>query len=223
MQNGLYKIISRKNDETEVWEFTTGEIVKCEERIQNNKTYLVATERVYIPVDFTFSTDYDVQFVDETKTNYPVYYFTANRMEESVFELRLLFIPHNSAPWIGYFACSKDDATDFSKLFSSLNPDKVFVICKGRGYLVSVIEPENYEILPSLIIKGNMSISMELMVFACFDKVVAYDENGLKWVSGQILNKGLKKLEVCTDFVCLTDEAGETMLDAETGKDYFNL
>lgn len=46
IEGNIYKIISEKQDETENWQFSAGDFVRCEEKTFQDGTGLVAIEKI---------------------------------------------------------------------------------------------------------------------------------------------------------------------------------
>jgi hypothetical protein len=109
----------------------------------------------------------------------------------------LEFVVSQGDSWMGRFTGDYDEPPAISEALSSADPNKACVICAGRGYLVEVPNPRNFEVVACFPICEAKSLSEHaLLVFASFTDVVAYGAGGLKWRADGIVSDNLRLAEV---------------------------
>jgi hypothetical protein len=99
--------------------------------------------------------------------------------------------------WIGVFAFGYQSPPAFSRVVSSLDPNRVCVISRGGAYLVKTDEPESWEQVPIVpVLDIRLIPEHQLLVLADFTRLVAYSSGGLAWRSPQVCWDELKILSV---------------------------
>lgn len=95
--------------------------------------------------------------------------------------------------WVGVFAFGYTSPPAISRIISLPDPDRVCIVSRGAAYLVEASQPEVWERLPVMpVIDVVVVPAQELVVFANFTRLSAYNRNGLAWQSPRLCWDGLK-------------------------------
>jgi hypothetical protein len=106
-------------------------------------------------------------------------------------------LPEDGEGWIGTFAFGRFGKTGISRILSMPDADRVCVVARGAGYIVTASQPDNWEEVRSIPIIDARSVpSVGVVVFANFTEMVAYDERGFRWRTKRLAWDGLKILAV---------------------------
>jgi hypothetical protein len=108
--------------------------------------------------------------------------------------LLLRMTPRDAESWIGTFAFG---AGRFSRVLSLPDPEKVCVVSRGEGYIVSARDPRAWEALRfAPITDARAAPAAGVVVFAKLTEMMAYGATGVRWRTGRLAWDGLKILEV---------------------------
>jgi len=145
-------------------------------------------------MDETFAHSYEcIQLAEIPSGASPHYYFPGGSVKGGRDGLILEIQPHRGDVWFGTFAYGNVTPNGFTGVLSSPNPHRVCVVSKGSGYFVDVNSPANWEEINAVPILDVRPIASEnILVFADFTKLVAYDTRGVKWRTEDISLDGLK-------------------------------
>jgi hypothetical protein len=105
--------------------------------------------------------------------------------------------PEVEEPWIGMFAFGKFGKAGITRFLSMPDPEKLCVVAKGAGYLVTAATPDIWETVRAIPIIDVHSIpGAGLVVFASFTELLAYGDKGVKWRTKRLAWDGLKIIAV---------------------------
>ena len=150
-----------------------------------------------LELDLTLPHSYQVEELDELpgsgKLAVPLIFFPPPKNRPEHDGLWLKVKPANGVGWIGVFAFGYRSPPAFSRVLSSLDPDRVCVISSGAAYMVDTDEPEVWEQIPVTPVLDVRPIPEEgLIVFSDFTRLAAYGRSGLVWRSPRVCWDGLK-------------------------------
>lgn len=98
--------------------------------------------------------------------------------------------------WVGCYAFG-DFGQGLSAVVGSPQFEKLFVVAKGAGYLVSTSRPAQWEKIVSLpVVDIRIIAAHKLILFSDFTKVSAYGRDGLLWHSIRLCWDDLKNVGV---------------------------
>jgi len=102
--------------------------------------------------DWTYPHSYEVQELREVPGSgvfdVPMFYVPTPQGRPEHDGLWLKFRAASGKTWIGIFAFGYPSPPAFSRVVSSPNRDQAYVIANGRGFLVTVDTPEEWEEIP---------------------------------------------------------------------------
>jgi hypothetical protein len=137
-----------------------------------------------IQVDLAFPHNYEIQEPPELpgsgRSSLPLYYFPrlGARPERDGFWIHV--IPANGKPWLGVFG--GDGGTNFTRVFSTPDPDRFCVIAQGEAFLVLAASPDQWkQIWRNLVTYACPVAECGLIVLATFDGLAALDRSGVAW------------------------------------------
>jgi hypothetical protein len=173
--------------------------------------------------DKTFPANYECEVRDELPAsgNVPVRYFPPGRragQDGTIIVVRSKV----GEPFAGVFAFGDRGV---SRVLSMPKADRLCVVARGTGYVVSVDDPEHWERIPVIpVLDVRIVGELGLVVFADHTKLVGYDATGLRWKTARLSWDGLRIVEVSASRVIgeywdIRDEATKRFdVDLETGK-----
>jgi len=132
--------------------------------------------------------------------------------------------PEHTSSWVGVFAFGRITPSGVTGVFTTPNPERICVVSKGEGYMVSSSIPTVWEPIQTRpIIDVRPVYAMRIIVFASFNELTAYDNNGLKWKTKRLTWDGMNIIQV-TDhiirgefFDIATERYESFVVDLETG------
>jgi hypothetical protein len=132
----------------------------------------------------------------------PVLYFPKpqNRSEHDGLWLRIK--GKDGKPWIGVFAYLYNAPPAWSRVIGSLDPDRVCVIARGAGYIVDSNNPNRWEnIAVNPVLDCRILMEHQLIIFAGFTHLAAYNSNGMAWQSPRVCWDELKILRITENII----------------------
>ncbi len=176
-------------------------------------------------IDGTFAHFYECERLTETpRTAQPHYYypgaFTEGGRDGILVEVR----PQSGQAWLGTFAFSQVTPKGFSGVFTTPDPERVCIVSRGEGYIVSAARPTAWEAVRATpIIDVRLVRAQGIIVFANFTELVAYGSAGIKWRTKRLTWDSLKITEVTDTFIkgefwdIRTEAMGSFIVDLATG------
>ncbi len=159
-----------------------------------------------LDADLIYPHSYEVQELREIpgagSLDVPVVYLPAPKGRPEHDGLWLRFHAASGKCWIGVFAFGYDSPPAFSRVVSSPDPGRACVIAKGRGFLVSADDYEQWQeiqILPVLDVRAIKE--RQILIFADFTRLAAYGRSGLVWRSPRVCWDELKIADVTRDTI----------------------
>lgn len=106
-------------------------------------------------------------------------------------------LPETAEAWIGMFAFGKFGKAGVSRVLSMPDAEKICVVARGAGYVVTASKPDTWEAIRAIPIIDVQAIpAAGLVVFANHTEMLAYDESGAKWRTKRLAWDGLKIIAV---------------------------
>lgn len=102
--------------------------------------------------------------------------------------------PENAPPWVGMFAFGTASRTPstHSEICPTPDPDRLCVVARGAGYLVSAHHPKSWEPVASVPITDVRSVPRAgVLVLATYTDLFAYDASGIAWRTPRLAWDGL--------------------------------
>jgi hypothetical protein len=110
--------------------------------------------------------------------------------------------PQQGPPWVGTFAFGQIAPKGASGIFTMPAPDRLCVVSRGEGYIVSTQTPETWEpVRATPIIDVRSILPKGIIIFAEFTRLVAYDHTGHRWSTKRLSWDNLTITEVTDGFV----------------------
>jgi hypothetical protein len=151
------------------------------------------------PVIFhhTFAASYECSPLDELPgTSQGVRYFTQSGRQQSTHDgLLAHIVPENGASWVGVFEWGDVSITSGLSGFWSLpQDDSVCAVSRGVAYIVPVIHPEAYDVLPLRPVCHVLPVpSSGVLVFGDFVRLTAIGRQGKRlWTTQRLSWDGLQ-------------------------------
>jgi hypothetical protein len=106
-------------------------------------------------------------------------------------------VPETADAWVGMFAFGKLGKDGISRVLTMPDPEKLCVVARGAGYVVSASKPETWEAVRAIPIVDVRAVpSAGVVVFANYTEMLAYGEGGVKWRTKRLAWDGLKIVSV---------------------------
>jgi len=154
-------------------------------------------------MDLTFPHLYECRLLSETSTvDLPHYYYpgasTVGGRDGILVEVK----PEHERPWMGTFAFGQISPKGFSAVFATPDSERLCVVAKGEGYIVSADDPRQWEMVrANPIIDVRPIPACGIIVFANFTEMVAYGQEGIRWRTKRLAWDDLKITEVSDTFI----------------------
>lgn len=148
-----------------------------------------------LKIESTFKCDYTLEIAEyigqENQYFYP-------RDEKDGLWVRIR--PFVGKPWIGVFAFGRVTPHGILAIYSMPDQDKFCVVSRGAGYVVSSTNPMEWQgVKLNPIVDVRCIQSHNIVVFADYTELIAYDRFGVKWRSRDVAYDGFKIVEVRGD------------------------
>ena len=152
-----------------------------------------------------------------------VYFPPVHPGEGRIYEERLKFTHLGQPTWYGVFATQFREGLS---LVSTLpNPEWCCVSSVGTGYLLNVGRPEEWHAVPvSPVLHVTIVNEPQLLLLNCFTRIVAYGNEGKRWMTDSLCSDELKVVAVkgdmveCTGWDAATGDEILLRLDLASGK-----
>lgn len=174
--------------------------------------------------NLSFKSHYMVEVLEELGTENRYYYPRASTNGGND-GLTIKVISPNGESWIGIFEFGKISGNGISGIFTTPNTDIICIVAKGAGYMVSTSNPLNWEQVKSIPIMDVRPIkSHNLLIFADYTELVAYNDTGIKWRTERLAYDNLKIIEITEDFIKgeywnISNDSNDTFkVNIETGE-----
>jgi hypothetical protein len=176
-------------------------------------------------MDITFAHSYEcAQLTELPSRAMPHFYYPGASTQGGKDGVLAEIHPENGEPWLGTFAFGLFAPKRPSGIFTTPNPDRLCVVAKGEGYLVSANAPSAWETVRATpIIDVRPVRAQGIIVFASLTDLVAYGPTGIKWRTKRLAWDNLQISEVTDsaikgEFWDLRSEAMESFtVDLATG------
>jgi hypothetical protein len=137
-----------------------------------------------IQLDLTFPHHYEIHEPPELPgtgpSPLPVFYFPPLGPRPERDGYWIYVVPASGKPWLGVFG--GDGGTDFTRVFSTPDPDRFCVIAGGEAFLVRAASPDEWKpIWRCLVTYACPVAECGLIVLATFDGLAALDSSGVAW------------------------------------------
>jgi hypothetical protein len=148
-------------------------------------------------IDKSFIHTYDVKILEEIKTGYEIYYYPGASTQGGKDGIIVQVNSKQGKTWIGTFAFGNIRNGGFFGIYTTPHQNRLCIVANGIGYFVDADNPKDWEEVKSMPITDvRVSKSKNILVFADYTKLVAYDSNGVKWKTKQLAWEKLKIKEL---------------------------
>jgi hypothetical protein len=159
-----------------------------------------------LDIDLTLPRSYEIEEVLEFpgtgKFDVPLLYFPRPKRRREHDGLWIRVRAAGGTTWIGVYAFGYSSPPAFSRVVSTLDPNRVCVISNGAAYIVKADEPETWEQVPVIpVLDMRLLPEHQLLVFTDFTRLTAYASNGFAWRSPQVCWDELKIIKVTHDTI----------------------
>jgi hypothetical protein len=154
--------------------------------------------------DFSFFRRYGCEIVDELPARgAPThYYYPGGTMVGGRDGVVVRIVPERGMTWFGTFAFGKFGEQGLTKVVSMPDPERVCVVSRGAGYIVSVRDARSWEVVRAIPVVDVRSVpGAGLVLFANFTELVAYGVGGVRWRTKRLAWDGLTLTEVTDEKV----------------------
>ena len=155
-----------------------------------------------IHLDLAFPHHYEILEPPELPgtgpSSLPVYYFPRLGIRPERDGHWIQVVPAGGKPWLGVFG--GDGGTNFTRLFSTPDPDRFCVIAQGEAFLVRAASPDEWEAIWRNYVTYACPVAESgLLILTTFDRLAALESSGVAWES----------LSFCCDDLRITHANGE--------------
>ncbi|SHO58061.1 hypothetical protein VQ7734_03831 [Vibrio quintilis] len=104
--------------------------------------------------------------------------------------------------WCGSFARGKVSKNGINGIYSFPGKDKVLIVSKGKGYLVSPEKPEStIELKMQPIMGVYCNTFLEIIIVNDFTHFIAFNKEVQVWKSKRISYDGIRDIEMSDEFI----------------------
>ena len=159
-----------------------------------------------LSIDLQLPHSYEIEEVPElpgTGTwNVPLFYFPRPTMRSEHDGLWLRVQPRNCKSWVGVFAFGFASSPTNSRVLSTCDPERLCVVSRGIAYIVTADTPDHWEQVPiEPVLDVRYIPEHELLVFADFTRLTAFDSAGIRWTSPRLCWDDLKIVTVSNGII----------------------
>ncbi len=143
----------------------------------------------------SFNAQYKISTI-ECDTHAPSYDFFTDPSKIVILSLKV--IRCDGIEWIANF---HDGIGGIKyKFLATPSPDVFCAVVMGIGYWINTKQPENYSIIKSCPIVNIYPISEKnIIVFADYNDLCAYDASGFLWKTNDLSSDGIEIIEIRSD------------------------
>ena len=147
-------------------------------------------------IDSSFTSSYSVEIVQELNSENR-YYYPGGSPYKGQDGLIVEVCPSECASWIGVFSFGRMALKGISGIYSMPDPDKLCVVSRGAGYIVSSCDPEVWEHVKAVpVMDARTVVSHNIIVFADYTELIAYNRDGIKWCTDRLSYDGFRIVDV---------------------------
>ena len=144
---------------------------------------------------------YDFQILEELKPGYEIYYYPGAEVRGGKNGI-IVQIDSEKKTWMGVFAPGTISKNGLYGVYASPHFNKLCVVANGAGYFVSSDNPKEWEEIKSIpIIYTGISKAKNVIIFADYTELIAYDNTGVRWKTKRLSWDGLKIIELSDDYI----------------------
>lgn len=150
-----------------------------------------------VDIDFSFPHRFACEVLDELPGGpAPRHYFPRDQaagQDGVVARVR----PETGEAWIGMFVFGKFGKAGVTRVLSMPDPEKLCVVARGAGYVVTAAKPDVWETVRAIPVVDVRALARAgLVVFANYTELLAFGEQGVKWRTKRLAWDGLKIVAV---------------------------
>ncbi len=169
-------------------------------------------------INLELGRNYEITPIDELASQKRYYYPGANTQQGND-GIIVEITPTDARKWISIFAFGDLSPRGVSGIYSTPNPDIFCVVSRGAGYMVSSQDPRDWQEVVTKPIIDVISIpAHQILIFADYTELIAYDKTGIRWRSGHLSHGGFKITGIADNSL-----KGEFWNDRNDKMDEFNL
>ncbi len=110
--------------------------------------------------------------------------------------------PDGGQAWVGVFAFGRFAQVGVSGIFATPDADRLCVVTRGEGYVVSASDPSSWERVRATPVTEVRPLQAQgILLLASFTDLFAYGEAGLLWRTERLVLDGLRIREITETFV----------------------
>ncbi len=145
-------------------------------------------------IELGFDCSYEFEVLSEIPpTDIPRFYYPGAVPYGGKDGVIVKISPPRKESWLGTFAFGQIAPKGLTGVFSTPNVNRLCVVSKGNGYLVSAGEPQDWESIKAIpIIDARSFPKSGIIVFAHFTGLVAYGDKGIRWKTERLSWDNLK-------------------------------
>jgi hypothetical protein len=152
-------------------------------------------------IDLSFQSNYSVEIVEGLGSDNR-YYYPGATTEGGKDGLIIKVVPAKKESWIGVFAFGEVSKKAISGIYTTPNSEKLCIVSRGAGYIVSASDPTDWKEVKSIPIMAVHSLpSQDLLIFADYTELSAYNALGLKWQTERLAFNNFKIIEVIDNYI----------------------
>ena len=120
-------------------------------------------------------------------------------LRTSASSVSLRIKPLSGQAWVGQF---RQGAEGITGVFATPSPDVLCVIARGTGYWVPVLEPTQFQLMPSVPIREVLPVNIHrLLIFVDYTTIAAYGPSGRVWITPDLSWDGLQIDNISHDVI----------------------
>lgn len=141
-----------------------------------------------IEIDRTFSGDYDCKLLDEIPSGTAIsHYLPEQQTGVGQDGILLRVSPRDIPSWIGLFSSVKKYPGTLSRVLFTPDPNTICVICSGDAVIADVTSPEQCTLIDFEPITDSIAVKgREMILFAGFTKLMAFDGSSVVWETPRV-------------------------------------
>jgi len=146
-----------------------------------------------IVFDLKFERTYHIETITELGLEEQYYYYPSRAKDG----LTVKVTPLGCESWIGIFEFGTVTPNDILAIYTMPELNKFCVVAGGAGYIVSATNPEKWEEVRAIPIVDERCIkSHNIIMFADYTELIAYDEFGIRWKTQRLAYDSFKIIDI---------------------------
>lgn len=153
-------------------------------------------------IDKTFQSEYQFEVLYEMPAGIDTYYYPGASTLGGKDGILVKIYSKERGPWVGVFAFGDISGNCFSGIVTTPDSNKICIISNGAGYFVSTLNPMDWRQIDAFPIIDVKSIfPKNVIVFADYIKLTAYDKTMMKWMTQRLAWQEFHIIETTDDYI----------------------